>query len=358
MLSIFDFDRTVTNIHSFQDTRIENDEPTEGWYNLGKKIATQGGIRENIALHLEHDANNLSAIATFHNNPAFVAGCIAHTLGKELTLVATHSSSGTPPVAIAEYKIEGAPPFLISYLPYVKPLFKTNMSLLGNKNSQIEFVRSTLLGRGLITESDVIQFYDDSRENYEAASQLLYIQSNLVNGKAGPFIIEETFLAKFQIPSSQFTLRAYNSVGNMWDGETVEHTSSLHRPLLAQDALDLSHQQFQAPLPDENASLVTDEPNSAGYRRSRPVAHRLENDMQAQTNISMAVLNGFIAVAGIAAIAVAFAVFNAAALNPVGLGLAAIGAVSALVGVGLFAKNMRGNQSDEGRSFTPSFSQL
>lgn len=314
----------------------------EGWYNLGKKVATQGRLREDIALHLKHDANNLSAIATFHNNPAFVAGCIAHTFGKELTLVATHSSSSTPAVAIAEYKVEGARPFLISYLPYVTAQFNKNMNLLGNKNSQIEFVRSTLLGRGLITESDVIQFYDDSRENYEAASRLPFIQSNLVKGQAGPFIIEEALLAQLSLP----------------DEKALDLPHQQFRASLPdENALGLPHQQFQAPLSDENALLVTDESNSAGYHRSRRIARRLENDEQPQTNISMAVLNGFIAVAGIAAIAVAFAVFNAAALNPVGLGLAAIGAFSVLVGAGLFAKNMRGNQSDEGISFGPSFSQ-
>ena len=55
------------------------------------------------------------------------------------------------------------------------------------------------------------------------------------------------------------------------------------------------------------------------------------------SNISMMVLGGFIAAAGIAAVAVAFTVLNAATFGVAGGGLACAGAAAALSGVGLFA---------------------
>jgi hypothetical protein len=56
-------------------------------------------------------------------------------------------------------------------------------------------------------------------------------------------------------------------------------------------------------------------------------------------NISMMVLSGFIAVAGINAIAIAFTLLNAAALGTSGLVVAGFGVAGILAGVGLFAVN-------------------
>ena len=61
------------------------------------------------------------------------------------------------------------------------------------------------------------------------------------------------------------------------------------------------------------------------------------NISSSSTNISMMVLGGVIAVVGIAAVAIAFTVLNAATLGIAGLTVASIGVALALSGVGLFA---------------------
>jgi hypothetical protein len=55
------------------------------------------------------------------------------------------------------------------------------------------------------------------------------------------------------------------------------------------------------------------------------------------TNISMMVLEGFIAVAGIAAIAMAFTLLNAATFGVAGIVVACVGVALSLTGMGLFA---------------------
>lgn len=61
-------------------------------------------------------------------------------------------------------------------------------------------------------------------------------------------------------------------------------------------------------------------------------------------DISMIILGGFIAAAGIAAVAIAFTVLNAATLGTVGLVVAVVGATAALSGVGLFATGTTRNK--------------
>lgn len=72
-------------------------------------------------------------------------------------------------------------------------------------------------------------------------------------------------------------------------------------------------------------------------------------EKQASTsNISMMVLNGFIAAAGIAAVAIAFTVLNAATFGIAGLIVAAGGTAAALIGAGFFATGACNNKSGTG----------
>lgn len=59
-------------------------------------------------------------------------------------------------------------------------------------------------------------------------------------------------------------------------------------------------------------------------------------------NVSMVVLSGFIAVAGIAAIAIAFTVLNAATFGVAGIVTAIIGSAAILSSIGLFTANTAG----------------
>ena len=62
-------------------------------------------------------------------------------------------------------------------------------------------------------------------------------------------------------------------------------------------------------------------------------------------SVSMMVLGGFIATAGIAAVAIAFTVLNAATFGVAGLVVAGIGVAAALSGVGLFARGAYKNKN-------------
>lgn len=184
MPSIFDFDQTISIKHTFADHALElalQAKNVDQQYEIGKK-ESQTNTKQDLELVLKHDANNLSAIATYHNNPNYVAGYIANHLKKELTLVETTYSSNEPIVAIAHYKVEGIDkPFLISYLPHQEDKFQSTMAQLGNKNKQIEFLRQTWLEKQLIQRTTVIDFYEDSETNFLGARGLKYIKGNLVN---------------------------------------------------------------------------------------------------------------------------------------------------------------------------------
>lgn len=89
---------------------------------------------------LKHNNNDeLTAIATYHNNPAYIAGYISRILGKELVFQETFYST-QPTTAINVYQVAGIErPFLISYLPDLGDAFQTKMNQLAGKNNQINF---------------------------------------------------------------------------------------------------------------------------------------------------------------------------------------------------------------------------
>lgn len=70
-----------------------------------------------------------------------------------------------------------------------------------------------------------------------------------------------------------------------------------------------------------------------------------EENTSSISNVSMMVLGGFIATAGIAAVAIAFTVLNAATFGIAGLVVAGIGVAAALSGVGLFATGAYKNKN-------------
>lgn len=181
---IFDFDLTMSKTHTFANhciDRYQGQDPSL-IYQVGKRLAANL-LKSNIPF--AHDANHLSAIATFHNNPALIAGVIAHVLGKELQLVETLTSE-EPLVAVNVYQVEDEErPFLVSYIPEVGSAFQERMGQLGNKNHQIKFLQRILLQQQQITPSTTFEFYEDTNENYLAAQQLPGMNCHLV-GKFNP----------------------------------------------------------------------------------------------------------------------------------------------------------------------------
>lgn len=75
-------------------------------------------------------------------------------------------------------------------------------------------------------------------------------------------------------------------------------------------------------------------------------------------DINMMVLGGFIAVAGIAAVAIAFTVINTASFGAAGLAVAIVGVAATLAGVGLFATEFYTNRqttTNESLNFSGNF---
>lgn len=89
-----------------------------------------------------------------------------------------------------------------------------------------------------------------------------------------------------------------------------------------------------------------------------PPSHTEKTPSSSLTNISMMVLGGFIAAAGIAAVAIAFTLLNAATFGVSGLILASVGVATILSGVGLFATAAYKNRQaipDPSLDYAPGF---
>lgn len=201
---IFDFDQTLTKRHTFGSHDIDWYKGIDGSidqaevYEKGKRYA-DGERKQDIEAYFSHDKENLSTIATCHNNPTFIAGFISRILGKELVLTTTALSETHPVVAINAYTVgpkeEGNPPLLICYIPSVREEFNAAKTLLDEtgKNTQILFLRATLKTLGLVTDDDVIDFYDDAPNNFEHAKTLPRVNSRLISPKKPQFTIVDSF---------------------------------------------------------------------------------------------------------------------------------------------------------------------
>ena len=190
MPSIFDFDQTVSTGHTFPSCKLEALPPHTDHYQLGKEHALVN-IKKDTGKYLKHDEDNLSAIATWHNNPDYIAGYVATLIGKELTLEKT-SISDSKFIAVNHYKVAGvSKPFLISYIPQVKIEFQKAITALGNKNQQIGLLQLIMLAQQLIQDDSIIDFYEDTNSNFQDAKRLPYIRSHLVE-RSDCFNILET----------------------------------------------------------------------------------------------------------------------------------------------------------------------
>jgi len=168
----FDFDETINKNHTCEQFCAAKC-PSNIAYSEGKKHAqtnTKNGM-ENFLKHDDEEDGNTSAIVTFHDNPNFIAGYIAHILGKELQLVKCFNILNT---AINEYCINGIKkPFYISYIP-------NDFPLEDNKNLQLTALHEVLLENKWIKKDTLLSFYDDSSTNCNAAKELRFITSYLV----------------------------------------------------------------------------------------------------------------------------------------------------------------------------------
>lgn len=182
--NIFDFDLTISVEHTFNSNKIENAND-QNQYQLGKQHA-KNNTKKGIDHVFKHDDHlNTSAIATYHNNPQYIAGYVAHILDRELILDNIIESSTTPKTSINKYKIQGMDkPFFISYIPDQHSAFQDKINNLQNKNKQLTALRHVLLNEKIIQETSVIHFYDDTEKNYIGARELDFIMSYSVTNSS------------------------------------------------------------------------------------------------------------------------------------------------------------------------------
>ena len=195
-ISIFDFDRTLTKRHTFPWHSLDSYSVPYVYETIYENGNAEALVNMKAGAHeqLKHDAEQLGAIATYHNNPAFIAGFIAVLLGKKLIFKETLLSNSIPVVAINSYEVEGEEkPFLISYIPALGDAFSKTLEKLAGKNNQITFLRATLFEKGLIKEDEMIQYFDDSEENFNHAKTLSLVNSHWVDPKNNVFTVIKTF---------------------------------------------------------------------------------------------------------------------------------------------------------------------
>ena len=195
-VSIFDFDQTTTIKHSFQQFQqrhYSGEEAASVSYSDGE-LNARTNTKINITEYLQHNRDHLSAIATYHNNPAFIAGFIATLLKKKLTYVQTRNLIDDPMIAVDYYSVEDTDrPFLISYISASSTEFENVICRLKGKNEQITFLRECFLNANLIKQNTMINYYDDSLPNFKKAQTLSSINAHLIAATNECFTIIDTF---------------------------------------------------------------------------------------------------------------------------------------------------------------------
>ena len=193
-LNIFDFDCTLTKKHTFNDFRLEH-------YIFSDNIivgqnAADGFKKSGIERFLKHDSQQVSAVATSHNNPDFIAGFIGQILNKKFTLIRTDYLQKPTTTAVNYYEVEGTEaPFLISYLPKYDQAFQSAIAQLKatGKNCQINALRDIYLKNQWVSAESDTTFFDDTKENYEEAKKLPQMIAHLIDPNKPQFSVIESF---------------------------------------------------------------------------------------------------------------------------------------------------------------------
>lgn len=184
---IYDFDHTITQKHTFSFASLPKFNNSE--FN---KVDAISNLKQNLTL--QHDAENLSMIASYHNNPDFIANYVSVHLGQELVKQETILDHDFPNLAINVYHVSGGDrPFYIAYIPKQGLEFQTALQTLAGKNQHINFLRNVLFQRQEIpSPTTAVHFYDDDRKNYQQAQGLANVTCHLVNASDSKFSIVET----------------------------------------------------------------------------------------------------------------------------------------------------------------------
>ena len=199
--NIFDFDQTLTQHHTFSEFCLYRYPDASIATHAGQANA-KAYKKKDAELYLKHDLEHFSAIATYHNNPAFIAGFITEVLGKELTFVETVKpvASDAPGTAINRYTIADVDtPFFISYISEVGEAFDATINQLTGKNNQISSLKRLFLEEKLMEESSIINFYEDSKGNFDKASLLKQMNCHLIEASDATFKIVRAALCRIPV---------------------------------------------------------------------------------------------------------------------------------------------------------------
>ena len=190
-ITIFDFDQTLTKIHTFQTKCIEKFGVTTpaALIHQGAEDA-RTNLKDGLTpSHISLEGDRLFCLATYHNNPDYVAGYIQTLLGKTITpsmepLQFAHDGD----IAIKTYRIEGVEkPLFISYIPKQGAEFNAARGKLTGKNEQIAFLSQILQVNHLMEPGASINYYDDDSKNIDKVKPLANIKAHLVDGHAESF---------------------------------------------------------------------------------------------------------------------------------------------------------------------------
>lgn len=189
MIIISEFDFTLTIDDTFASCSQADHalkSPIE-IYALGEEDAERN-LKQGLAEHFDLARGDSIAIASFHNNPNYIAGHLARLLRCKLTLVDTCFIDSKKTMAIKQYRAEGYDkPVLISYIPAIGRTRSTYIAGLKNKNPQITFLRNKMLELGMMTREDTIDYFDCDELYCEHAKSMDNIRCHLIDVKSSVF---------------------------------------------------------------------------------------------------------------------------------------------------------------------------
>lgn len=174
---VVDFDGTITTQNTYQAHKRTHvrQEPDLLQYLNGKNFIAYYQ-KTGVETIIKHDPQNFLTIATHHNNPDFIAGCLAGLLKMELKHNETRDCSTHPAFALDVWETEGLEqPILISFCNKLPAEHTSFILSEPNKNEQIDDIRNFLQINDLIQQDTVLDFYDDSSGNIAAARSLDFV---------------------------------------------------------------------------------------------------------------------------------------------------------------------------------------
>jgi hypothetical protein len=195
---ILDFDQTITKEHTFQDASIteENKHLEDDFFGQGVRAAAAGNVKDALPeVLLQMNSKHAFGIATYHNNPDYIAGYMQHVLGKKVTL-SWMSADRENPVAVHAYRIEGSTQTLL--IAHIAKTVNRSDDLparfnnYDGKNAHISALQRFAAEEKLVDENTFYDFFDDSEQNVKKARKLQDIDlcSHQVLGNNHRFQVE------------------------------------------------------------------------------------------------------------------------------------------------------------------------